>query len=145
MQSVNDCRLMMDGTHLGCIWDCDPYGWQQCSVEPVKLVSYTNITDTVWANLTVFWCRLVQRVGIELLLPAYACTVFHFVADMAGQGVGVCLRISKYKRQMGIPSFHSLSLPLSVPAPASLHASQQMDPGDLWDAANLLFSMTAKI
>lgn len=50
----------------------------------------------------------------ELLLSAYACTVFHFVADMADQGVGVCLRISKYERQMGIPSFHSLSLSISL-------------------------------
>ena len=74
----------------------------------------------------------LQKVQLPL---SCTCTVCYLVADIAGQrvgggerGGGVCLRISKYERQMGIPSLHTLFLSdsLSAPAPASLHGSLRL-------------------
>lgn len=79
---------------------------------------------------------LFGKVAADLLttelLSSCTCTVFAILLQIwqvsrlgvaVAVGVGICLRISKYERQMGIPSLHSLSLTISALVPASLHGS----------------------
>lgn len=115
---------MMDGTHLGCIWDCDPYGWQPRSVKPVKLVSYTSITDTVWAQFDSF--LMLFGTGCWDRAAAFSlrvhCFPFRCRYGRSG-GWGSVWEFQNINGRWGFPP-SILSLSLSQPQPLYMRLSR---------------------
>lgn len=95
--------------------------WRRCDWDPDGASGFVKSTKLVVQFWQLFWCCLVRFLQLcsqwSSFHPAHALfaillqiwQVSGWVGGWAGGGL-VCLRISKYERQMGIPSLHSLSL-----------------------------------